>query len=74
MTFNRNEYGYINYHINRACQQYLIKHGLLHAGLTQEEMQENIKKYKIEYALRKKRLTEKKAKEEAKRRHQFIYG
>lgn len=74
MPFNRNEYEYIRYRMNNACKQYLITHGLLHGKLSQEEMQEKIKEYKTEYALRKKRLAEKKAYQEALRRHKFIYG
>ncbi len=74
MTFNRNEYAYINYHMNCACKQYFITHGLLYGKLSNEEIQEKIKEYKNEYILKKKRLAEKKAIKEAKQRHEFIYS
>lgn len=72
-----NEYQRIHIHtqkLMKACQQHIIIKGLLHKGLTHEEIQKEIEKYKMQYALRKKKKEEKKAIEEAKRRYQFIYG
>lgn len=74
-----NEYMFLRYHINnekltKACQQHIVHNKLLHQGLSHEEIQEKVKEYKMQYALKKKRLVEKKAIEEAKRRHKFIYG
>lgn len=72
-----NEYQRIHIHtqkLTKACQQHLVINGLLHKGLSQEEIKIEIEKYKMQYALKKKKEQEKKAKEEAKRRHEFIYG
>lgn len=78
-TNKTNEYMYLKYYINnekltKACSQYIVTKGFLHQGLSHEEMQEKIKEYKIQYALRKKEKNEKETKLEAKRRQMFIYG
>ena len=72
-----NEYISIRYHTTnffKACQQHIVKNGLLHKGLSQEEIQEKIKEYKANYIQKKKKKANREAIEEARRRHEFIHG
>lgn len=72
-----NEYVSIRYHTTnffKACQQHIVKNELLHKGLSQEEIQEKIKEYKVNYLQKKKKKADKEAINEAKKRHEFIYG
>ena len=74
-----NEYMFLRYHINnekltKACQQHIVYNGLLHQGLSHEEIQEKIKEYKTQYALKKKMKAEKELRKKEIERQMFIYG
>lgn len=74
-----NEYMFLRYHINnekltKACQQHIVHNKLLHQGLSHEEIQQKIKEYKMQYALKKQMKIEKELRKKEIERQMFIYG